>query len=988
MLASSTLKQGCVEGYTFPGGISGKKIQKDRDAVRQDRIKSTMDVAEAPVVADTAAQMRAMVLADSVEKSCVPPGIGKDAVNVVENCVNDAQPAINPVGRQFEDTESENSVQSARQVLHVPHGPFSDPTAESIANGGKKHDPNWYVKIETHRQQEFDFMKNHGGIYQIKLGGMRAMFPYGYLRKNILQNNPEHAIPEVPFYGEGTAIMIADPVLAYEILKNKNTFPKRGYGDHTVTNRDADLWQSDTALTFADDNSKSFEARAIMQPAFQKSEMNGFMPTIQKLARYHVDRLAGFEAGGPKEGSPKFIQEDQNINKKAQNATTGSGELAVGEEMHTIMADIAMEFLGFHESNSEKSTKIENHESGYKNRDHQLQSAKRIGRLVAQSKFALNRAPWIQDFLDSWQKQGPAAWAQMFQSAGDTFATADGLTREVMRVIQRMIKDSFEEDEYYARRHQQAPDQENLNFVSQESDQSQDRDHAQQESRDTEKISQKNSETENETEESQTHCPYTASKDFVTKNFVTEIVTEMVEMCQAYFKNNPLRQLATNGLEKTAVMPVLKMLSTRSDEEKHAAAAMQRTFDALQQDRAALLESTSKEVDRSSSDMNALEKLEKSSFDMMESKTCPFGFDSVFAGKETSSSTDSDVTDVEERETSNLNSRRKQTVLHRLLTEANPRSKEHQSTQEVVSNAASVVFAAVESTATSMTGMLTNLSEHPEVYDKLWDEVQQVLLLGGSEDQSSEDQKLREDQNSPTTSNMWTSITDDQLKRMPYLNQVVKENQRMWSAFSYIWRQAPTDRDTIIGDKWVTVPLATTVGAPGVISVFNSKDGSKTVLSKDGKTGLFPKSDLQHDGLNEEKKDEKTMGKENSEKHHHTTKEIYVPPYLIPRGSTLLFSLNSIENNPNYYVDPETFNPDRFSKENEKLLPPGASSLYAFGFGHRVCPGRDLSLIIQKLLLIEIVKKFRRIHLTTEPKVDSYIVVDIGNVKVKLEKRD
>ncbi len=38
--------------------------------------------------------------------------------------------------------------------------------------------------------------------------------------------------------------------------------------------------------------------------------------------------------------------------------------------------------------------------------------------------------------------------------------------------------------------------------------------------------------------------------------------------------------------------------------------------------------------------------------------------------------------------------------------------------------------------------------------------------------------------------------------------------------------------------------------------------------------------------------------------------------YTLPQGSTLFYPLCAIHKNPEYWNDPETFNPDRFSPEN------------------------------------------------------------------------
>ncbi|KAF9061659.1 cytochrome P450 [Rhodocollybia butyracea] len=65
--------------------------------------------------------------------------------------------------------------------------------------------------------------------------------------------------------------------------------------------------------------------------------------------------------------------------------------------------------------------------------------------------------------------------------------------------------------------------------------------------------------------------------------------------------------------------------------------------------------------------------------------------------------------------------------------------------------------------------------------------------------------------------------------------------------------------------------------------------------------------------------------------------------YFIPRGSTVVGNAWSILHDPESYPDPFAFTPERFLPADGKELPPDPS-LYAFGFGRRICPGRYLAL--------------------------------------------
>ncbi len=83
--------------------------------------------------------------------------------------------------------------------------------------------------------------------------------------------------------------------------------------------------------------------------------------------------------------------------------------------------------------------------------------------------------------------------------------------------------------------------------------------------------------------------------------------------------------------------------------------------------------------------------------------------------------------------------------------------------------------------------------------------------------------------------------------------------------------------------------------------------------------------------------------------------------YLIPKGATIMANNYAISRDQGIYPEPESFRPERFlDAAGTKLRPdlgtPSAPSeldsqeggilhpmRYAFGFGHRTCPGRFLA---------------------------------------------
>lgn len=60
---------------------------------------------------------------------------------------------------------------------------------------------------------------------------------------------------------------------------------------------------------------------------------------------------------------------------------------------------------------------------------------------------------------------------------------------------------------------------------------------------------------------------------------------------------------------------------------------------------------------------------------------------------------------------------------------------------------------------------------------------------------------------------------------------------------------------------------------------------------------------------------------------------------------------------PSNFKSPDTFDPDRYSKENAKDIPKMAN--LAFGEGPRICLGKIFALFQIKLAIVALVKEFK-----------------------------
>nr|AIL94155.1 cytochrome P450 CYP3027C1 [Tigriopus japonicus] len=88
------------------------------------------------------------------------------------------------------------------------------------------------------------------------------------------------------------------------------------------------------------------------------------------------------------------------------------------------------------------------------------------------------------------------------------------------------------------------------------------------------------------------------------------------------------------------------------------------------------------------------------------------------------------------------------------------------------------------------------------------------------------------------------------------------------------------------------------------------------------------------------------------------TKDTEVMPGLvIKKGVRVDFPIYTSHHNPEFFPDPETFNPDRFMPENEKNIQ--NLTFRPFGGGPRLCIGQRFALIEMKIALAKLLSKYR-----------------------------
>ena len=86
-------------------------------------------------------------------------------------------------------------------------------------------------------------------------------------------------------------------------------------------------------------------------------------------------------------------------------------------------------------------------------------------------------------------------------------------------------------------------------------------------------------------------------------------------------------------------------------------------------------------------------------------------------------------------------------------------------------------------------------------------------------------------------------------------------------------------------------------------------------------------------------------------------KDVVINGYLFPKDKVIFLSPYANHRNPKYFKDPEHFDPERFSAENEKSIP---KHVYIpFGSGPRVCIGQSFAMMEAKIILASIIRRFR-----------------------------
>jgi cytochrome P450 len=96
--------------------------------------------------------------------------------------------------------------------------------------------------------------------------------------------------------------------------------------------------------------------------------------------------------------------------------------------------------------------------------------------------------------------------------------------------------------------------------------------------------------------------------------------------------------------------------------------------------------------------------------------------------------------------------------------------------------------------------------------------------------------------------------------------------------------------------------------------------------------------------------------------------------YRIPRGSTVLLSPYLTHRHPEFWENPEAFDPERFRPERAKGRPRHA--YFPFGGGPRQCMGADMAMMETLLIMAMVVQKYR-LHLVSGHREEPECILDM-----------
>jgi len=119
------------------------------------------------------------------------------------------------------------------------------------------------------------------------------------------------------------------------------------------------------------------------------------------------------------------------------------------------------------------------------------------------------------------------------------------------------------------------------------------------------------------------------------------------------------------------------------------------------------------------------------------------------------------------------------------------------------------------------------------------------------------------------------------------------------------------------------------------------------------------------------------------------TKDYTVPDtdHVIKKGTPVVISLYGIHRDPEYFPDPDKYDPNRFAEETKNYNP---VAYMPFGEGPRICIAQRMGRVNSKLAIVKILQNFNiEVMSKREPQYESdgIALQPKDGIKVRLSKR-
>ncbi|CAI2177781.1 19076_t:CDS:2 [Funneliformis geosporum] len=111
--------------------------------------------------------------------------------------------------------------------------------------------------------------------------------------------------------------------------------------------------------------------------------------------------------------------------------------------------------------------------------------------------------------------------------------------------------------------------------------------------------------------------------------------------------------------------------------------------------------------------------------------------------------------------------------------------------------------------------------------------------------------------------------------------------------------------------------------------------------------------------------------------------------FTVPADTTIIYPIPLFHENPDYFPEPEKFDPTRFSYNKIKDFTP--NTYCPFGFGARKCPAERISMVEIKMMICLIMQKFNvelAMKLEDVVKEERFVVMAKNDIIVKLVPRE